>query len=325
MNFSATDIINVHLDDASFNTLALEVFSFQSKENPVYKQYLALRNFARAPKHFTEIPFLPIDLFRTHRVLCKTEQDPETEFHSSGTTGHETSKHYIADAHIYEHSFMEGFRLFFGDPKEYEILALLPSYLERSHSSLIYMVEHLMKSSGKGAFFLHNQSDLADHLERLEQRGEKSILFGVSYALLDFAADFAMKLAHCTIIETGGMKGVRKEITKQELHAILKTAFGTVAVSSEYGMTELLSQAYAINSDTFRAVPWMKPIIRDLYDPFAIATEGKGGLNIIDLANIYSCSFIETQDIGSINSNCGFQILGRTDQSQIRGCNLLVP
>jgi len=218
---------------------------------------------------------------------------------------------------------LKAFHYFFGNPIDYHILALLPSYLEQEFSSLVYMVNHLIQLSGKGGFFLYNHAELAKELALLDREDKKSILFGVSYALLDFAESFAMPLKKCTIIETGGMKGRRQEWTKSELHRTLGDAFHS-PISSEYGMTELFSQAYALSSEQFEPVPWMRALARDIYDPFAVSLTGKGGLNIVDLANIDSCAFIETQDLGRVFSSRKFEVLGRIDRSQIRGCNLMV-
>lgn len=323
MIFSSGDIFRSSIDANEFNILALEAFSYQSCNNPVYKEYLSFRNYSGKPAHFTEIPFLPIELFKSHRIQTGVQNEHEIIFSSSGTTGAQTSKHFVANADTYVQSFTKCFELFFGSANKFHFLALLPSYLERTGSSLIYMVDHLMKASGKGDFFLHDHEALDAKLSQLESEGQQSILFGVSYALMDFAERFPRKLRHCKIIETGGMKGTRKEITKAELHSILTHSFGADNIASEYGMTELLSQAYSISSLSYQTAPWLKALVRDPYDPFAVSTEGKGALNFIDLANIDSCCFIETHDLGSITKNT-FEIAGRMDNAQIRGCNLLV-
>lgn len=323
MIFSANDIFQAHIDDAEFTRLALEAFRYQSAENPVYRQYLQLRNFTRTPAHCTDIPFLPIELFKSQQIITSQGTVPATIFTSSGTTGTQTSKHYIAQPALYERSFMAGFEQFFGTAQQFHILALLPSYLERTGSSLVYMVDHLMTVSGQGDYYLYDHDALNTKLEVLEAQGLPSILFGVSYALMDFADKFPRALKHCRIIETGGMKGTRKELTKKELHQLLSHAFGHEAICSEYGMTELLSQAYAQHSTVYSPVPWLKALVRDPYDPFAVADSGKGALNFIDLANIYSCCFIETHDLGTVADGC-FEVHGRMDNAQIRGCNLLV-
>ncbi len=323
MIFSSSDIFRACIDDNEFNVLALEAFNYQSLENPVYKNYLHFRNFAHKPNHYLEIPFLPIELFKSHRIQSGVQGFEQVVFTSSGTTGAETSKHYVKNADRYIESFMRGFELFFGDAKQYHFFALLPSYLERSDSSLVYMVDHLMKTSGKGDYFLYDHHALDAMLHEVESTGQKSIIFGVSYALIDFAEQFPRALQFCQIVETGGMKGTRKELTKQELHTILSDSFGLDSVSSEYGMTELLSQAYAVRSSTFATVPWLKVLARDPYDPFAVSNQGKGALNFIDLANSDSCCFIETHDLGNVKDNT-FDVFGRMDKAQIRGCNLLV-
>lgn len=323
MIFSADDIFSAHIDDHEFNLLALEAFRYQSADNPVFKEYLHLRNYRKNPEHYLQIPFLPIQLFKTHRIQTGNQTEAPVVFTSSGTTGAQTSKHYITHPEVYVESFMRGFELFFGDASQFHFLALLPSYLERSGSSLVYMVEHLMQVSGKGDYYLYNHSALYDKLQELERLGQQSILFGVSYALIDFAEKFPASLSHCQIIETGGMKGTRKELTKKELHELLQNSFGAQSISSEYGMTELLSQAYSVQSSIYTPVPWMKALVRDPYDPFALSDCGKGAFNFIDLANIHSCCFIETHDLGSVSSG-KFEVSGRMDNAQIRGCNLLI-
>lgn len=323
MIFSADDIFRASIDDIGFTRLALEAFRYQSAENPVYRRYLQLRNFTKTPKHCTEIPFLPIELFKSQLILTGPQDLPATLFTSSGTTGTQTSKHYVAQPELYESSFMAGFEHFFGAPEQFHFLALLPSYLERNGSSLIYMVQHLMNVSGKGDFYLYDHEALDAKLAALEAQGMPSVLFGVSYALMDFASKFPRALNHCHIIETGGMKGTRKELTKTELHQLLASSFGAQSVCSEYGMTELLSQAYSQQSSIYTPVPWLKALVRDPYDPFSVNENGKGALNFIDLANIHSCCFIETHDLGTV-ADGRFEVHGRMDNAQIRGCNLMV-
>lgn len=326
MKFSLGNEFTQQLDEQSFNAFAIELFRYQSLENKVYKQYLDYLNFNKKVEHYLDIPFLPIELFKSHKVVSEPERitDETLYFTSSGTTGSERSCHYVLDENIYIHSFLEGFTSFFGNPSDYNILALLPSYSAQKHSSLIYMVDHLISMGKTGGYYLENHDDLYNQLMTLEEKGEKTILFGVSYALLDFAQKHKLSLKNCTIIETGGMKGRRKEITKEELHGTLQNAFGTKSISSEYGMTELLSQAYAIDSTRFKPVGWMKPLVRDVYDPLSVSQHGKGVLNLIDLANYNSCAFIATQDLCTIHEDGLFEIAGRMDNSQIRGCNLLV-
>jgi hypothetical protein len=267
---------------------------------------------------------LPISFFKDHAVKS-TEFKPQLVFESSGTTQTTTSRHYVKDAGIYEESFIKGFELFYGDTKAYCILGLLPSYLGRSNSSLVYMVDKLMQLSGHSfnGFYLHNYEELFNTLRELESNKQPVILFGVTYALLDFAEAFTMKFEHTTIIETGGMKGRKREMTRQEVHALLKKQFGVKHIHSEYGMTELLSQAYSKGDGVFSCPPWMKILVRDEDDPFEIKQDGRGIINVVDLANIYSCSFIATDDAGVLHDDGGFEVLGRVDNSDIRGCSLL--
>lgn len=250
----------------------------------------------------------------------------EKIFESSGTGG-PVSRHLVADIHLYEESFTRGFERFYGPPEEWIILALLPSYLERGHSSLVFMVDELIRKTGSpdSGFYLHNLPELAEQLERLKGRSQKVILIGVTYALLDFAEQYPMDLSGVCIMETGGMKGRRKEQTREAVHEVLKKQFRTEHIHSEYGMTELLSQAYSSGEGIFKAPPWMKVYRRDLYDPLQVSAEpGRGALNVIDLANLYSCCFIATQDLVNIRKDGNFEVLGRTDNADIRGCNLMV-
>ncbi|NPA67917.1 MAG: acyl transferase [Chlorobi bacterium] len=321
-----SDIFNIK-NEKKFNDRATEIFRFQYKNNPVYAEYINNLNIKISKiKHYKQIPFLPIDFFKTHKIISKNKQH-KLIFKSSGTTGMQRSKHYVAEPEIYEKSFNETFDMFYGNPEQYAVLALLPSYSEQGNSSLIYMVEKLMQKSknpGNG-FFLYNHDELFARLKKLEAQKQKTVLFGVSYALLDFFHNYKLKLENTIIIETGGMKGRKKEIIREELHKKLKKASGLPHIHSEYGMTELLSQAYAQTTDKYKTPPWMKILIRDAEDPFSYKKNGKtGGINIIDLANIYSCSFIETKDLGKINPDGSFTISGRFDDSDIRGCNLLI-
>jgi hypothetical protein len=312
----------------SFEEQALSVFHFQYAQNDLYRQYVDLVNHGKPVTGISSIPFLPVEFFKTKKVKT-TSFTPELVFESSGTTGMEPGKHFLRSAAVYEESFNKCFRIFYGNPEDYCILALLPSYLERGHSSLVYMVKSLMNASGHAAngFFLNNPVELTTRLKELEEKGQKTLLIGVSYALLDFAERISMQLNHTTVMETGGMKGRRREILRAELHAILKKAFGIDAVHSEYGMTELLSQAYAKKNGIFFSPPWMKILIRDEDDPAMVIRDTQktvqGGINIIDLANIYSCSFIATSDIGKLYPGGSFEVLGRMDNSDIRGCSLL--
>lgn len=310
-----------------FEAFALVVFQHQAKHNAVYKKYLSLLN--RNPseiKKIEDIPFLPIQFFKSHKVVS-TENAVEQIFLSSGTTGMTQSKHYVSDVLLYEESYLKGFHHFYGNVEDYVILALLPSYLEREGSSLIYMVEDLIKKSNhvESGFYLHNLSDLKEKLIDLDAKGKKILLIGVSFALLDLIENFQFSLKNTIVMETGGMKGKRKEMIREELHAVLKAGFGVAEIHSEYGMTELLSQGYSKGNGIFKTSPWMKIIIRDTEDPFTLLPTGKaGGINVIDLANINSCSFIATQDLGKIHEDQTFEILGRFDNSDIRGCNLLI-
>jgi phenylacetate-coenzyme A ligase PaaK-like adenylate-forming protein len=310
-----------------FEEQALKLFRFQATENPVYKEYMRiLKVNPEEITHLKDIPFLPIDFFKSHKIVCGSEKT-EKVFYSSGTTGMTRSNHYISNLSVYETSFIKGFELFYGPIADYCFLALLPTYLENESSSLVYMADHLIRMSNhpESGFYLKNTEELISKIKDLEEKGQKTILLGVSYALLDIAEKYPMQLKNTIVMETGGMKGKRKELTRSELHSILKSGFGVKTIHSEYGMTELLSQAYSNGEGTFFCPPWMKVIIRDTYDPFSFLEYGKsGGINIIDLANINSCSFIETKDLGKINSDGSFEVSGRFDNSDIRGCNLLV-
>lgn len=310
-----------------FLELALDIFQYQAKNNFVYKEYIAyLEKDPKSVQSISEIPFLPIEFFKSRKVVS-SHQDTQAIFTSSGTSGAFTSRHYVPDLSIYKSSFKCGFEDFYGSVKDYCILALLPSYLEREGSSLIYMMEHLIKDSEhpKSGFYLHNHEELIATIDELKASGVKILLLGVSFALLDLAEKFKLDLNGVIVMETGGMKGRRKEITREELHAFLTSRLGIEKIHSEYGMTELLSQAYSKGNSIFFTPPWMKILIRDAYDPFSYEKMGRsGGVNVIDLANLHSCSFIETQDLGKIHPDGSFEILGRFDHSDIRGCNLLV-
>ena len=320
-----------------FNALALDIFRFQAKENEVYKQYVnTLKINIDNVSEIKQIPFLPIKFFKTHVINSKSEilNSKSAVFTSSGTTGSIQSKHYVNDVSIYEKSYLEAFELFYGNIEDYAIFALLPSYLERDGSSLIYMVNDLIVKSknGHSRFYLNNIDEmvgclkLREHfLSKPENANKKNILIGVTYALLDLIEKQQFNLKHTIVMETGGMKGKRKEMVREELHDILCKGFGVTEIHSEYGMTELLSQAYSKGNGIFNCPPWMKVMIRDTNDPFSFLPDNKtGGINVIDLANIYSCSFIATQDLGKIIGDNSFEVLGRFDNSDIRGCNLLV-
>jgi phenylacetate-coenzyme A ligase PaaK-like adenylate-forming protein len=311
--------------DSDFNELALEIFRFQHKSNPVYREYCDLLKVQPSEiKHFSSIPFLPIELFKNHEIICDG-LDIQQEFTSSGTTGSIPSRHLVARTSLYEESFTKGFERFYGPVEEYRILALLPAYLERTGSSLVYMVDKLIAKSqdSESGFFLDNVDELKILLSQKTET--KTLLVGVSFALLDLIEKAPLKLKNTIVMETGGMKGRKKEITRQELHGILKKGFGLDTIHSEYGMTELLSQAYAKTHGHFETPPWMRILTRDINDPLSPSRPGKtGGMNIIDLANLYSCSFIATGDLGRIFPDGSTEILGRFDFSDTRGCNLMV-
>jgi len=309
-----------------FNAVALEVFQFQYKNVGVYQEFCdLLKAHPSTINKVEDIPFLPIPFFKSHQIIAKNT-NIEKVFTSSGTTGNTTSKHLIANLSLYKESFTKAFQYFFGTIEEITILALLPSYLEQGNSSLVYMVDELIKQSNSShsGFYLDNTSDLIEKLEFLEQTNQKTILLGVSYALLDLIEEKQFQLKNTIIMETGGMKGRRKEMIKEELHALLKKGFGVGEIYSEYGMTELLSQAYSKGNGIFNCPPWMKIITRDTEDAQSYINGKTGGINVIDLANIYSCSFIATQDLGKKSKGESFEILGRFDDSDIRGCNLMV-
>lgn len=306
--------------------LALELFEYQVSRNKVYFEFIsALKKNPAEVKSISEIPFLPIEFFKSHKV-SSGESPPETIFSSSGTTGETPSLHYIYDTDFYEKIFTEIFNSFYGDLREYTIVALLPSYLEREGSSLVYMMQRLiaLTNSDDSGFYLHDHKKLFEVLSRLKSRKKKTILFGVTFGLLDFIASYQINFPELIVMETGGMKGRRKEMVREELHALLCRGFGVKEIHSEYGMTELLSQAYSKGDGIFHTPPWMKVMIRDPYDPLKNLKDGEsGGINIIDLANIDSCAFIATQDLGKVKDN-SFEVLGRFDFAELRGCNLLV-
>jgi len=315
------------VNESTFEKYTLEIFTYQAKHNTVYSKYLRLLNIE--PLSITsilEIPFLPIQFFKSHKVQTN-ETTSTIVFESSGTTGQVASQHYVSDIGLYKASFTKAFELFFGLPKEYCFLALLPSYLERGNSSLVYMAKELIKQSNHpdSGFFLNDYDNLYSKLTNLNNTSNPTILLGVSFALLEFAERYSLPLTNTSIIETGGMKGRKEEITRKELHSKLKQAFGVDKIYSEYGMTELLSQAYSLGDERFSTPPWMKILIRDPYDPFNLVDSGiSGGINIIDLANIHSCSFIQTEDLGKVYDDGRFEVLGRLDNTELRGCNLMI-
>ena len=319
------DIFNIQ-NDKEFETMALKVFKFQFENNLVYRSFCdLLYKHPSDVKSISEIPFLPIQFFKTHSILSNSKPITKT-FTSSGTTGSTTSKHHINDLKIYNDSYTKGFNSFYRDIKDYVILALLPSYLEREGSSLIYMVEDLIQQSNQpeSGFYLDNISELKETLTRLDTNGKKVLLIGVSFALLDLVETYSFNLKNTIIMETGGMKGRRKELIREELHETLKQGFGVNTIHSEYGMTELLSQAYSNGNGIFKCPKWMKVLTRDTEDALTIQNKEKtGGINVIDLANINSCAFIATQDLGRVYKDNSFEVIGRFDNSDIRGCNLM--
>lgn len=314
-------------NNQEFDNLAMEAFTYQFEHIEVYQSFCRLRGLDPSIIHSVDqIPFLPAEFFKNRRIIPE-KLGSQLIFTSSGTTGTINSRHYVASREVYHASLLKGFQSFYGSPSQYCFLALLPSYLERKESSLVYMVRRLMNLSGNkdNGFYLNNLEELAEKIIALEQQGQKTLLIGVSYALLDLAEKFPMPLKNTILMETGGMKGRRKEITRAELHSLLTTAFDLENIHSEYGMTELLSQGYSSGEGMYCSPPWMKIFIRDIYDPFRFVETGNaGGINVIDLANIYSCSFIETKDIGILHQDGKFEISGRFDFSDTRGCNLLV-
>ncbi|RXR20754.1 acyl transferase [Flavobacterium amnicola] len=310
-----------------FEKITLKVFRFQYDNNLVYQEFCQLLKKDKSNvKRMEDIPFLPIQFFKSHDVLSSTAPI-QTTFTSSGTTGMSTSKHHVTDLSFYEESYRLAFRQFYGNIEDYVVLALLPSYLERDGSSLIHMVDDLIQLSNntESGFYLNNHEELIEKLIRLDTDGQNVILIGVTYALLDLIEKHQFNLKNTIIMETGGMKGRRKEIIREELHQLLCKGFGVSEIHSEYGMTELLSQAYSLGDGVFECPNWMQILIRDTEDALTYISDGKtGGINVIDLANINSCSFIATQDLGKIVGNTAFEVLGRFDNSDIRGCNLMV-
>lgn len=313
--------------NTEFEDIAFQIFKYQFENNSVYRSFCDL--LYKNPSDVSsieDIPFLPIQFFKSHKVICSTNPE-EKLFTSSGTSRSQVSKHYVSDLNLYEQSFKSCFEQFYGDIRDYTILALLPSYLEREGSSLIYMVDRLIKDSqnNKSGFYLNNLSELKETLLESDSKNKKTLLIGVSFALLDLVDQYSFELQNTTIMETGGMKGRRKEMVRAELHSILKKGFGVNSIHSEYGMTELLSQAYSKGDGIFKCPKWMRILTRDTEDALTIQKFGNtGGINIIDLANINSCSFIASQDLGKVYKNNDFEVIGRFDNSDIRGCNLMV-
>ena len=314
--------------EETFNVLALKIFNYQLSHNDIYRRYVkSLKIDETTVQHYTQIPFLPIEFFKSQKIVCSNTIENPVCFSSSGTTGQITSKHYVTDISIYEASFKKGFELVYGNITNYCVLALLPNYLERKGSSLVYMFNQLILDSNNSlsGFYLNNLSDLIATIEILKKKKQKTILLGVTYALLDLAEMNIELTDDFIVMETGGMKGKKKEMLKEELYGILKQKLKVSSIHSEYGMTELLSQAYSTQNGQFACPPWMKILIRDMNDPFSYVSKNKsGGVNVIDLANINSCSFIETKDVGRLTQSSQFEILGRFDNSDLRGCNLMI-
>lgn len=314
-------------NDLAFTETALQTFRYQAKNCQVYADFIAgLGIDIEQINTVAQIPFLPIEFFKSNHILSSAEA-AEVTFTSSGTTGMITSSHYVTDVSWYEESFRKAFNLFYGDISGYTVLALLPSYLERQGSSLIYMAQDLIVQSNNpdSGFYLYNYDELAAQLAKQQIAAKPTLLIGVTFALLDFVEQHQINFPELIVMETGGMKGRRKEMVREELHAVLCEGFGVNAIHSEYGMTELLSQAYSKGEGIFYCPPWMKIITRDTNDPLTLVTGGKvGGINVIDLANINSCAFIATKDLGKIYADGSFEVLGRFDNADIRGCNLLI-
>lgn len=329
MNIKDT-LINIdniaHLSTADFEQVALNTFQYQYIHNSIYHQYCSLLHVhMHDVQRIEQIPFLPIHFFKTHKVLSHQPSGDEVLFESSKTTGDVSSKHYVTDIALYNKVLLHGFRATYGSPSDYAILGLLPSYLERPNASLVHMVKELMLHSSHPAngFYVHNFEDLRNKLQILEGQQQKTLLIGVTFALLDFAEAYPMHLSHTTVMETGGMKGRKEEWTRAQVHQYLQQQLGLTDIHTEYGMTELLSQAYAQGNGILKGISSFRALIRDINDPLSVSTTGSGCLNIIDLANVHSCSFIATEDLGNVYSDGTFEILGRMDHSALRGCSLM--
>ncbi len=327
MNISKQQIFSIQ-SNQEFEELALEIFKHQIKKNRVYNSFVDY--LGCNPQNIStlkQIPFLPVEFFKSKKVISESDVTKYIEFTSSGTTGQITSTHYVSDISIYVESFISAFEIFYGSINDYVIIGLLPSYLERKGSSLVYMVDKLIRESNNGnsGFYLNNYDELKEKLQELKLAKQKTLLLGVTYALLDLAELDIELDDNFIVMETGGMKGKRKEMLKYELHSHLKSKLGVKQIHSEYGMTELLSQAYSKGDGVFVCPPWMKILIREINDPLNILPNSKnGGINVIDLANLHSCSFIATKDLGKLSNDGSFEIMGRFDNSDIRGCNLLI-
>lgn len=315
------------LNADNFDREALALFRYQYTHNNIYRNFTdALNIVPDSVKKIEDIPFLPVSFYKTHQVVCGAVHDTDTVFSSSSTTADIPGKHYVRDVNLYIETCLKGFEQYYGAVQDYSIVALLPSYLQRQGASLVYMVERFMESSRHelNGFYLDEYAQLNKVLQELEAKGQKTLLIGVTFALLDFAEAYSMQLKHTIVMETGGMKGRRKELTRAEVHSYLKLQLGVKEVHSEYGMTELLSQAYALRDGVFRTTDTMKVLVRDMNDPLEVKQVGSGCINIIDMANVHSCAFIATDDIGKIAADGSFEVLGRADNSALRGCNLMV-
>ncbi|MCB9045838.1 MAG: acyl transferase [Chitinophagales bacterium] len=315
------------INGQNFEDIALELFRYQYARNDIYRRFTdALHIIPGNVHHITGIPFLPVSFYKTHKVVIGDINDDTLVFSSSTTTSDIPGRHYVQDKTLYDESLFTGFAQQYGDVKDYAILALLPSYLQRGGASLVYMAERLMQASGHrlNGFYLDEYEKLAAVLAELEAGGQPTLLLGVTFALLDFAEAHPMQLKHTIVMETGGMKGRRREMTRGEVHDVLKEKLGVKQVHSEYGMTELLSQAYATHDGLFRPSATMRVLVRDMNDPLDVSTSGSGCINVIDLANVHSCAFIATDDMGRIYADGSFEVLGRADHSALRGCNLMV-
>lgn len=321
------DINNIFFDPADrFNQYCTEWFAFQYRENRVYREWVDLIQPQPPVEEIPHlIPALPITFFKERKVMSGVFE-PEKVFESSGTTGMVTSRHLVKSLDLYERSFMTGFTHFYGNIQDWCILALLPAYLERANSSLVYMADSLIRASGHpdSGFYLYNYGELSQTIQRLEKNGQKTILLGVTFALLDFSEAYPQQLEHTIVMETGGMKGRGKELTREDLHATLGKRLGIKKIHAEYGMTELLSQAYSFGNGRYQCPPWMKVYVRSEDDPLSVSVKGSGIIQVIDLANIFSCSFIATQDVGTVFEDGTFEISGRLDNSDLRGCSLLI-
>lgn len=306
-----------------FSELCLDVYKYQAKNNLVYKKFIELLN-KKEPTSIKEIPFMPISFFKNFKI--STAQKTDITFTSSGTSNTGQSKHPVHKLSLYQKSCVESFTQFYGNPNNYVFYCLLPNYLEREGSSLVYMLDYFLKNNPntESGFFLYNHKELKGRIEETEKQGKKAILLGVTYALLDFFETYKLNLNHTIIMETGGMKGQRKELTREELHTFLKDRSGVKEIHSEYGMTELLSQAYSTGKGSFKCPPWMKVLAGDTDDPLGISPKSHGNLKIIDLANLYSCSFLQTDDLGRFYKDDSFEVIGRMDYTDVRGCNLMV-